>query len=99
MLPILCSGNYTGGEAERLTALKYAALLGAAFVDVELKAAAFYFAGPLAPQSCSFCCQYLPTVHTIPDLLCYRFQRGDGAGDLLSFLCKFLIALNFISDL
>lgn len=98
MLPILCSGNYTGGEAERLTALKYAALLGAAFVDVELKAAAFYFAGPLAPQSHSFCRQYLPIVHTIPDLLSYRFQRSNGAEDLQLFLC-FLIALNFISDL
>ena len=45
---VLRSGNYRGGEAERLTALKYAALLGAAYVDVELKAAAFYFGGASA---------------------------------------------------
>ena len=46
------SGNYAGGEPERLTALKFAAMLGAAYVDVELKAAAYYFAGaPALPPA------------------------------------------------
>ena len=45
------SGKFAGSEAERLTALKYAAMLGAAYVDVELKAAAFFFAGePCSPS-------------------------------------------------
>jgi 3-dehydroquinate dehydratase/shikimate dehydrogenase len=37
-------GKYAGGEAPRLATLKYAAALGAAFVDVEFKAAAVFFA-------------------------------------------------------
>jgi 3-dehydroquinate dehydratase len=42
-----CRGDYSGDEAQRLAILKYAAVLGAAFVDVELKAAPFFFAGEL----------------------------------------------------
>ena len=45
LLLLVRSGKFDGSEAERLTALKYAALLGAAYVDVELKAAALYFGG------------------------------------------------------
>jgi hypothetical protein len=37
-------GNYEGDEAPRLATLKYAALLGAPFIDVEYKAAATFFA-------------------------------------------------------
>jgi 3-dehydroquinate dehydratase len=40
------SGKYDGPEAERLAALKWAAMLGAAYVDVELEAAKFFFGGP-----------------------------------------------------
>jgi len=39
------SGNYAGPEPERLATLKYAALLGAPYVDVEYKAAHLFFAG------------------------------------------------------
>jgi 3-dehydroquinate dehydratase len=42
-----CRGDYSGDEAQRLAILKYAAVLGADFVDVELKAAPFFFAGEL----------------------------------------------------
>lgn len=38
-------GQFRGSEARRLAALKYAASLGAPFVDVELKAAALFFGG------------------------------------------------------
>ena len=38
-------GNYDGPEAERLAVLKVAALMGAPYVDVEFKAASFFFAG------------------------------------------------------
>ena len=38
-------GKYEGPEAERLAALKWAAMLGAAYVDVELEAAKFFFGG------------------------------------------------------
>ena len=45
------SGQYKGGEAERLAVLKYAAVLGAAYVDCEFLAASHFFAsaspGPL----------------------------------------------------
>ena len=37
-------GNYEGDEAPRLATLKYAALLGAPFIDVEYKASATFFA-------------------------------------------------------
>lgn len=37
-------GQYTGSEPLRLAALKFAALLGAPYIDVELKAAPFFFA-------------------------------------------------------
>ncbi len=37
-------GLYSGEEAPRLAALKYAAALGAEFIDIELKAAHVYFA-------------------------------------------------------
>lgn len=37
-------GTYEGDEAPRLATLKYAALLGAPFIDVEYKAAATFFA-------------------------------------------------------
>eukprot|EP00798_Chlamydomonas_sp_ICE-L_P001722 gene1722-33130_t len=37
-------GNYGGAEAERLATLKYAAMLGAPYVDVEYLAAPFFFA-------------------------------------------------------
>lgn len=40
-----CRGNYDGPEPERLAALKYAALRGAPYVDVEFKAIQFFFAG------------------------------------------------------
>lgn len=38
-------GQYEADEAQRLAILKFAAILGADFVDVELKAAPFFFAG------------------------------------------------------
>lgn len=38
-------GKYAGPEPVRLAALKYAAMLGAPFVDVEYKAADLFFAG------------------------------------------------------
>ncbi len=38
-------GKYEGPEAERLATLKWAAMLGAAYVDVELEAAKFFFGG------------------------------------------------------
>jgi len=38
-------GNFEGPEAERLATLKYAALKGAPYIDVEYKAAAIFFAG------------------------------------------------------
>eukprot|EP00197_Chlamydomonas_leiostraca_P004102 CAMPEP_0202872118 /NCGR_PEP_ID=MMETSP1391-20130828/20452_1 /ASSEMBLY_ACC=CAM_ASM_000867 /TAXON_ID=1034604 /ORGANISM="Chlamydomonas leiostraca, Strain SAG 11-49" /LENGTH=542 /DNA_ID=CAMNT_0049553083 /DNA_START=98 /DNA_END=1726 /DNA_ORIENTATION=+ len=38
-------GNYEGPEPPRLATLKYAALCGAPYVDVEFKAAALFFAG------------------------------------------------------
>ncbi|KIY95963.1 dehydroquinate dehydratase/ shikimate dehydrogenase [Monoraphidium neglectum] len=37
-------GNYSGPEPERLATLKYAAILGAPYVDVEFKAAHLFFA-------------------------------------------------------
>lgn len=40
-----CSGKYDGPEAQRLAALRLAALSGAAYVDVELKIAPVFFAG------------------------------------------------------
>ncbi len=43
-----CSGKYDGPEAERLAALRLAALSGAAYVDVELKIAPVFFAGEAA---------------------------------------------------
>lgn len=43
-----CSGNYSGPEPERLATLKFAALLGAPYVDVEFKAAHLFFAGECA---------------------------------------------------
>lgn len=46
--PAACRGDYSGDEAQRLAILKYAAVLGANFVDVELKAAPFFFAGELS---------------------------------------------------
>lgn len=42
--PTTRSGQYKGGEAERLAVLKYAAVLGAAYVDCEFLAAAHFFA-------------------------------------------------------
>lgn len=43
-LSFLCRGKYSGEEAPRLAALKFAAALGAAYVDIELKAANVFFA-------------------------------------------------------
>lgn len=43
-----CSGNYEGDEALRLAVLKWAALQGAPYVDVEYKAAHLFFAGGAA---------------------------------------------------
>ncbi len=37
-------GNYEGEEALRLATLKFAAILGAPFIDVEFKSAATFFA-------------------------------------------------------
>lgn len=45
------SGKYDGPEAERLAALRLAALSGAAYVDVELKVAPIFFAGEAAESS------------------------------------------------
>lgn len=42
--PVWEGGNYDGPEAERLAVLKVAALMGAPYVDVEFKAASFFFA-------------------------------------------------------
>lgn len=38
-------GLYEGPEPDRLAALKYAAILGADYVDIELRAAKIFFAG------------------------------------------------------
>jgi len=38
-------GNFEGPEPERLATLKYAAMRGAPYVDVEYKSAAIFFAG------------------------------------------------------
>ncbi|KAK3270331.1 hypothetical protein CYMTET_21267, partial [Cymbomonas tetramitiformis] len=43
-------GKYTGPEEERLNVLRMAVALGAAFVDIELKAAEAFFSGPLPPS-------------------------------------------------
>ena len=43
-----CRGKYDGPEPQRLAVLKYAALLGASHVDVELKVATYFFAGSAA---------------------------------------------------
>ena len=43
-----CRGRYDGPEPQRLAVLKYAALLGASHVDVELKVASYFFAGKSA---------------------------------------------------
>lgn len=40
----LCRGKFKGPEQLRLAVLKYAAILGAAYVDVEFLAAEFFFA-------------------------------------------------------
>jgi hypothetical protein len=40
-------GQFSGKEQMRLAVLKYAAMLGAAYVDVEYLAAQFFFAGEL----------------------------------------------------
>ncbi|KAF5829171.1 type I 3-dehydroquinase-domain-containing protein [Dunaliella salina] len=46
-------GNFEGSEAERLATLKYAALKGAPYIDVEYKSAAVFFAGRgEVPTSC-----------------------------------------------
>ena len=50
-------GNYEGPEAERLAALKWAAMLGAAYVDVELQAAKFFFGGTVLPQPSHLTCR------------------------------------------
>ena len=39
-----CRGQYRGSDLVRLAILKYAAVLGAAYVDVEYLAAEFFFA-------------------------------------------------------
>lgn len=44
-------GKHQGSEEDRLRVLREAVQLGAAFVDVELKAADAFFAG----QACSLC--------------------------------------------
>ena len=41
----MCRGKYDGPEPARLAVLKFAAHLGASHVDVELKAAPYFFAG------------------------------------------------------
>ncbi|KAL3148662.1 hypothetical protein ABBQ38_014082 [Trebouxia sp. C0009 RCD-2024] len=45
MRPVWEGGKYDGPEPQRLAVLKYAALLGASHVDVELKVASYFFAG------------------------------------------------------
>lgn len=45
LLRTTCRGNYEGPEPQRLATLKYAALSGAPYVDVEYKAAHLFFAG------------------------------------------------------
>lgn len=42
-----CRGNYDGPEPERLATLKFAALNGAPYVDIEFKAIQYFFAGKL----------------------------------------------------
>jgi hypothetical protein len=37
-------GNYDGDEANRLATLKFAAIMGAPFIDIEFKASATFFA-------------------------------------------------------
>jgi 3-dehydroquinate dehydratase/shikimate dehydrogenase len=49
LLPCLHRGNYEGEEAPRLATLKYAALMGAPFIDVEWKASATFFASESLP--------------------------------------------------
>lgn len=47
-----CRGKYDGPEPARLAVLKYAAHLGASHVDVELKAAPYFFAGACLTHAC-----------------------------------------------
>ncbi|CAG9466287.1 unnamed protein product [Pedinophyceae sp. YPF-701] len=50
--PVWEGGKYDGGEAQRLGALRYAAVLGARYVDVEFKAATVFFAAPgMVPET------------------------------------------------
>lgn len=42
-----CRGQYKGSDILRLAVLKYAAVLGAPYVDVEYLAAEFFFASEL----------------------------------------------------
>ena len=40
-------GNYDGDEANRLATLKFAAIMGAPFIDVEFKSSSTFFASEL----------------------------------------------------
>lgn len=55
-----CSGKYDGPEAPRLAALRLAATLGVAYVDIELKVATVFFAGALmctvGERGAAWCC-------------------------------------------
>lgn len=43
-LPHWFRGNYEGDEATRLATLKFAAIMGAPFIDVEFKSSETFFA-------------------------------------------------------
>ena len=45
-----CRGQYRGSDILRLAVLKYAAVLGAPYVDVEYLAAEFFFASERLTQ-------------------------------------------------
>ena len=54
IIACVCRGQYKGNDILRLAVLKYAAVLGAPYVDVEYLAAEFFFASKL-PLCCSHC--------------------------------------------
>ena len=60
-----CRGQYKGSDILRLAVLKYAAVLGAPYVDVEYLAAEFFFA-----SRCSMYCSH-NKLQSGPPLPCF----------------------------
>lgn len=48
---LLCSGNFEGDEAIRLSILKLACILGAPMIDIELKASKVFFDGEISSHA------------------------------------------------